>query len=162
MVQDVIYKYVGNSRPEYESPFTVSGAWVDWLRQTWINALTAAGFVAQAGAWFPTYEQHVVYWPANDGKVVGTSLNPFETPTRETCDYLAVRYGGSQPLVVIEVDYVGPGPMNSKAKRRYLQWPNGVMIPAGSFAAAYTNNPADKNNVADLICRAFIAQAGAA
>ncbi len=159
-----VYVFSGSGAPPYGSPFTVVDSWVDWLKQVWVTNLTSMGYTLQEVAWVPTYEAGYVSWPANDGQMVTTAINPLEFPTRDTANKLAQMYatrspndGTIIPLVVLELPFLGLGPVVSTAIMRVFVFPNGKHLDVWPLANYYTNNPSDKSNAADSLCKLLIA-----
>lgn len=156
---DVTYKYTGTSNPLYGPTYTVPDIWVDWLKQWWDTVLLANGYVTQGAPWVPQYESGVVAWPGNNGTMQTAELNPLQFPTQDTALHLAQRYAvDGKALHVIEVPFLGLGPIHSTAMQRLLQWPNLATLPAYQLANYFTNNPEDKSDAADALCRLYIAK----
>lgn len=156
---DVTYKYTGTAAAPYGTPFVVHDSWAEWLQKVWADALIANGYAVQQPPWVPTYESNFVSWPGTDGTMQTAALNPLHFPTLETANLLALKYAveGKQ-LTVIEVPFLGLGPVMSRAIARLLQWPNGATLPAYQLANYFTNNPEDKSDAADALSRLYIAK----
>ncbi len=145
--------------PKY-GDVTIFESWPQWLKDTWLNALKAVGFVPPAAPFIPTYESADVFWPNNAGGVDGAPIDKFQLPSEDTCQVLLKKYGAARILVF---PFVGLGPVISIAKVRVLQWQNGATVPGGPMARAWSLNPEDQfPGVADHACREMIKAAGAA
>ncbi len=139
---------------------TIYEAWPQWLRDTWLTALKAAGVEQPKPPFVPTYDAAKVYWPNNAGGLDSADIDRFQLPTKETCDVLLSRFGAAR---VLEFPFVGMGAVSSPAKVRVLQWNNGGMVAAGLMAEVFTNSPEDRfPNVAEKACRDMIRAANAA
>ncbi len=161
-MSDVTYKFTGQGAPPYGDPVIVPDSWVQWLKDFWTKFLPAEGYVEQTAPWVPTYESGVVMWPGNDGTMQQTDLNPLQFPTKATCLELAHRYAvEGKDLIVIELPFLGLGPVVSKAVRRILGHPVNPSLPtlpAYQLANYFTNNPEDKSSAADTLSKLLIAQ----
>lgn len=159
-MSDLIFRYYGpaGSPAPYGDPVVVPSA----MLQYWIAALTAYSYGPEKVPFLPTYEPHTISWPNNSGGLDTAPLDQYEVPTLETASKLAQMYAvKGVPLHLVQVDFVGAGPVKSEAKTRLLQWPGPdyPMLPVKQLALYYTNNPEDKfPGVADKMCRDLIAR----
>ncbi len=138
---------------------TIYESWPQWLKDTWMNALTMAGVHMPTPPFVPTYDAGDVHWPNNDGTIASAAIDRFQLASKETADHLAKQYGA----IVSAMPFVGAGPVTSSAIVRMLVFPNGIAINAGMMAAPYTLNPEDQfPGVADHAIKLIIQARGAA
>ncbi len=139
---------------------TIYEAWPEKLKQDWLNALIATGYVFPQPPFTPTYDTGAVYWIDNEGHLQAAPIDRYQLASAETAEALRVRYKGTEVKTLPFIS--GGGPMVSAAKVRYIRWTGvATMVPAGAMARAFSLNPEDQfPNVADHAVQSMLAAAG--